>query len=161
MMETVSFHTFKLPQDSFARPLVKNLGRGPSESVMRKELETLDIRVQRSRSCVPAAAIRPQPRTVLSTPLHCIGGAGPLGVQSGINHRTQRPASVGVYVPPKRPNAMQTLQALRPHAAKLRIRALVRCVWGLPPLWWVLYTAGVVPVLRLRGQPHGELPRVY
>ena len=42
----VSFHTFTIPEDRCARLLVKNLGRGMSESVVREELESLDIRVQ-------------------------------------------------------------------------------------------------------------------
>jgi len=44
--EGVSFHTFTLPEDRCARLLVKNLGRGKPESVVREELESLDIRVQ-------------------------------------------------------------------------------------------------------------------
>ena len=44
--EGVSFHTFTLPEDRCARRLVKNLGRGMPESVVREELESLNIRVQ-------------------------------------------------------------------------------------------------------------------
>ena len=74
--EGVSFHTFTLPEDCCARLLVKNLGRGMPESVVREELESLDIRVQELLSCVPAVATRVQPRTTLSPPLHCIRGGG-------------------------------------------------------------------------------------
>ena len=42
----MSFHTFTLPEDRCARLLVKNLGRGMPESVVREELETLGIHVQ-------------------------------------------------------------------------------------------------------------------
>jgi len=42
----VSFHTFTLPEDRCARLLVKNLGRVMPESVVREELETLNICVQ-------------------------------------------------------------------------------------------------------------------
>jgi len=42
----VSFHTFTLPEDCCARLLVKNLGRGMPESVVREELESLNICVQ-------------------------------------------------------------------------------------------------------------------
>jgi len=42
----VSFHILKLPEDRCARLLVKNLGKGMPESVVREELESLDIRVQ-------------------------------------------------------------------------------------------------------------------
>ena len=71
-----------------------------------------------SRSCVPAAATKTPPRIVLPPSLHCIGGARAWGVQSAINHRTLRPASVGGVVRgSKRPLAMQALPALWTHAA--------------------------------------------
>ena len=44
--EGVSFHTFTLPEDRCVRLLVKNLGRSMPESVVRDELEFLNIRVQ-------------------------------------------------------------------------------------------------------------------
>jgi hypothetical protein len=44
--EGVSFHTFTLPEDRCVRLLVKNLGRGMPESVVREELGSLNIRVQ-------------------------------------------------------------------------------------------------------------------
>ena len=44
--EGVSFHTFTLPEDRCVRLLVKNLGRGMPESVVREKLESLNIRVQ-------------------------------------------------------------------------------------------------------------------
>jgi hypothetical protein len=46
MGEGVSFHSFTLPEDRCARLLVKKFGRGMPESVVREELETLDIHVQ-------------------------------------------------------------------------------------------------------------------
>jgi len=46
MGEGVSFHTVTLPEDRCARLLVRNLGRGIPESVVREELETLGIHVQ-------------------------------------------------------------------------------------------------------------------
>jgi len=42
----VSFHTFRLPDDGCVRLLVKNVGRGLPESVVREDLEALDIHVQ-------------------------------------------------------------------------------------------------------------------
>jgi hypothetical protein len=42
----VSFHTFTLPEDRCVPLLVKNLGRGMPESVVREELEALNIHVQ-------------------------------------------------------------------------------------------------------------------
>jgi hypothetical protein len=44
--EGVSFHTFVLPEERCARLLVKNLGRATPESVVREELEALDIHLQ-------------------------------------------------------------------------------------------------------------------
>ena len=44
--EGVSFHTFILPEDRCARLLVKNLGMGMPESVVREELQSLNIRFQ-------------------------------------------------------------------------------------------------------------------
>ena len=46
MGEGVSFHTFPLPEDRCLRLLVKNLGKGMPVSVVREELETLNIHVQ-------------------------------------------------------------------------------------------------------------------
>ena len=40
------FHTFTLPEDRCVRLLVKNLGRDMPESVVREELESLNISVQ-------------------------------------------------------------------------------------------------------------------
>jgi len=41
-----NFKTFTIPEDRCARRLVKKLGRGMPESVVRAELESLNIRVQ-------------------------------------------------------------------------------------------------------------------
>jgi hypothetical protein len=41
-----SFHTFTLAEDGCVLLLVKNLGRGMPESVVREELEALDIHIQ-------------------------------------------------------------------------------------------------------------------
>jgi hypothetical protein len=43
----VSFHTYSLPENRCVRLLVKNLGRRIPESVVREELESLNIHVQR------------------------------------------------------------------------------------------------------------------
>ena len=44
--EGLSFHTFTLPEDRCARLLVKNLGRGMPESIVRKKLENLGIHIK-------------------------------------------------------------------------------------------------------------------
>jgi len=41
----VSFHTFRLPEDSSVRLLIKNLGRKKPEDVFRAELDALGVRV--------------------------------------------------------------------------------------------------------------------
>jgi hypothetical protein len=41
----VSFHTFRLPEDSGVRLLIKNLGRQKPEDVFRDELDALGFRV--------------------------------------------------------------------------------------------------------------------
>jgi hypothetical protein len=66
--EGVSFHTFTLPEDHCVRLLVKNLGRGMPESIVREELESLNIRVQESCSCDPASTTWTQPKTTLPPP---------------------------------------------------------------------------------------------
>jgi hypothetical protein len=42
----VSFHNFSLPEDRCVRLPVKNLGKRMTESVVREELESLNIQVQ-------------------------------------------------------------------------------------------------------------------
>jgi hypothetical protein len=68
----VSLHTFKLLDDRSVRLLVKNLGRGMPESVVR-ELKSLDIHVQGvtqlrsgSRDQDPAKDRPPNPHLVVS-----------------------------------------------------------------------------------------------
>jgi hypothetical protein len=46
--EGMSFQTFTLLEDRCVRFLVKNLGKGLPESVVREELETMNIRVRES-----------------------------------------------------------------------------------------------------------------
>jgi len=46
MGKEVSFHAFTFPEDRCVRPLVKNHVWGMPESVVREELEALDIHVQ-------------------------------------------------------------------------------------------------------------------
>jgi len=69
----VSFYTFTLPEDRCARILVKILGRGMPESVVREELESLNICVQGvtqlrsgSRDPDPATDRPPIPHFIVS-----------------------------------------------------------------------------------------------
>ena len=69
--EDVSFQTFTLPEDRCVRLLVKNLGRGMAESVVREEMEALDIHLQavmqlRSGRRAPAVAQGPEVSKVRS-----------------------------------------------------------------------------------------------
>ena len=73
--KVLSFHTFTLPEKGCVRLLLKNLGRGMTESFVREELESLNIRVRETLSCVPAVATRTPPRTALPPVLHHISGA--------------------------------------------------------------------------------------
>jgi hypothetical protein len=95
------------------RLLVKNLGREMPESVVREELEALDIYVQgvmQLRSCRrdqdPTKDRRLNPHFIISV------ARGPKC------HRTLQSASVtGVITGSKRRTAMQALPALALHAA--------------------------------------------
>ena len=44
--EGMNFHTFSLPEECCVRPLVKEVGRGMPESVVREELEYLKFYLQ-------------------------------------------------------------------------------------------------------------------
>jgi hypothetical protein len=61
----VSFHTPSLPDDRCMRLLVNNLGKRMPGSIVREELESLNIQVQGSCSSDRAAATRIPPRSVL------------------------------------------------------------------------------------------------
>jgi hypothetical protein len=73
--EGVSFHTFTLPEDRCLRLLVKNLGRGMPESVVREELEFLNICVQGVTQLRSSPRDQDTPKDRPPTPLHCISGA--------------------------------------------------------------------------------------
>ena len=73
--QVVSFHTFTLPEDCCVRFLVKNLGSSMLESVVRDELESLNIRVQGVTQLRSGRRDQDPPRTALPPPLHCISGA--------------------------------------------------------------------------------------
>jgi hypothetical protein len=116
--EGVSFHTFTLPEDRCVRLLVKKLRRGMPESVVREELESLNIRVQgvmqlrSDRRDQDPAKDRPPTPTSLSQ--WRVG----LRFIITITHRALRIASVGGVVRGlERPSAMQALPALWTHAA--------------------------------------------
>ena len=71
----VSFHTFTLPEVRCARLLVKNLGKGMSESVFREEVDSLNIRVQ-GVTQLQSGRREPDPAKdcfpTTHPPLHCV-----------------------------------------------------------------------------------------
>jgi hypothetical protein len=71
----VSFHTFTLTEDRCVRLLVKNLGRGMPESVVREELKSLKIRVQGVMQLRSGRLDQDPAKDRPPTPLHCLGGA--------------------------------------------------------------------------------------
>ena len=102
----MSFNTFTLPEDRCMRFLLKNMGTGMPESVVREELESLNIRIhgvmqlRSGRRDKDPAKDRPPTPTIM--------WREGLGCKSAINHRTLRIASVGGVVRgTKRPIAMQ------------------------------------------------------
>jgi len=136
----VSFHTFTLPKDRCERLLMKNLGRGKPESVVRQEIESLTKVYRESRSCDPSASIRTPPRIALPPPTSLCQW------RDGLTYKTCDRSSNSAACECRwsriwlqKPAAMQALPALRPHAAWLRLRNPVRRLWGFPPLRWMLY----------------------
>jgi len=148
----VCFHTFTLPEDRCVRLLVKNLGRDMPESVVREELESLNISVQGVTQLRSGRRDQDPAKNRPSTPTSLYQWREDLRCRKSDLSRTLRLASVGGIVRgPERHIAMQELPALWTYAAKLRLCTPVRRVWGLPPLRWLLYPAGTAPVLWLRG----------
>jgi hypothetical protein len=146
-----------IPEDRCVRLLVKKLGRSMPESVIREELESLDMNVQgvtqlRSgrRDQDPAKDRPPAPHFIMSVT------RGPEVSKVGaLTELFALRVSAESYVAPKGPSQCKRFGK---YAAKLRIRTLVRRLWGLPPIRWMLCLAGTASLLRLRGKPHGELP---
>jgi len=128
----VRFHTFTLPEDRCARLLVKNTGRGMPESVVREELESLNIFVQGvtqlrtgRRDPDPSKDRLPTPHLIVSV------ARGPeVSKVRSITELCGLRVSVESYLPPQGSAAMQALPTLRPHAAQLRIRSSMRRLWG-------------------------------
>jgi hypothetical protein len=95
-----SFDTFTQKKDLCVRLLAKNLGRCVPESVVREELESLNIRVQG----VPHLQSGRRDQDTSKPKLHYIGVARASGIVSAITHRTLRLESVGgVIFGSKRP----------------------------------------------------------
>ena len=152
MGEGVSFHTFTLPQDRCARLLVKKLGRGMPESVVREELETLGIHVQGFTQLRSGRRDQDPNKDRLPTPtssyrwhegLRCLGCA-------------QSPNSAPCECRWSRTwLQMAQCNASAASASDTRSETAVTRLGvsrvGLPPVRWVLNPAGAASVLRLWG----------
>jgi hypothetical protein len=101
----VSFHTFTLPEDRCVRLLVKNLGRGRPESVVREELESLDICVQAVTQLRTGRRDKDPARDCLPTPHFIVSVArGPkVSQMRAITELCGLRVSVESYVAPKGP----------------------------------------------------------
>jgi hypothetical protein len=101
----VSFHTFTLPEDRCVRLLVKKLGRGMPESVVREELESLDIRVQGVTQLRSGRRDKDPARDGLPTPHFIVSVArGPeVSRMRAITELCCLRVSVESYVAPKGP----------------------------------------------------------
>jgi hypothetical protein len=118
------------PEDRCVRLLVKNLDRQMPESVVRDELQSLNIHVQ---GVLQLRSGRRDQDPSPHSPLHCVSGEGPRGSQGAFSHRTLRSAGDGGVVRgAKGPSAMPTL---RPYAEELRTHPSVRRVWWSSPHW--------------------------
>jgi hypothetical protein len=101
------------------RPMVKNLGRGMPESVVREELEAMDIHVQGVMQLRSGRRDQDPTKNRPLTPHFIVSverGPEVSKVQS-ITELCSLRVSVESYVAPKGPTAMQTLPALRTQAA--------------------------------------------
>ena len=115
----MSFHNFTLPADHSVRLLVKNLGRGMPESVVREELEVLDIHVQGVIQLRSGRRDQDPTKDRPLTPHFIVSVArGPeVSKVRSITELCGLRVSVESYVAPKGHVAMQALPALRTYSA--------------------------------------------
>jgi hypothetical protein len=73
--EGLSFHISILPEDHCVGLLVKNLGRGMNECVVRDELGSLNIRVLGVTYLRCSGRDQDHAKVARPTSLHCVGGA--------------------------------------------------------------------------------------
>jgi hypothetical protein len=111
----VSFHTFTLPEDRCLRLLVKNLGRGKPKSVVREELESLNIRVRVVTQLRFGRRDQDLAKNRLPTP-HFIVSVARVPEVSRVRSITDLCSlrvSVGSYVAPKGPVQCKRCQRFR------------------------------------------------
>jgi len=152
----VSFHTFTLPEDRCVRLLVKNLGRGMPESVVREDLESRNIYVQEvtqlrsvHRDQEPAKDRPPTPtllyqwREVLRCRKYDFSPKS-AACECRWNRTWLRKAHCNASIASALDTRSETAVA---HPDASSVGAPISLVVALP-----------LPVLWLRGKPHGELP---
>jgi len=156
----VSFHTFTLPEERCARLLVKNLVRVMQESVVREELESLNICVQgitqlRSgrRDFDPVKDHTPTPQFIVSV------ARGPeVSKVRSLTELCSLRVSVESYLAPTGP--LQCKRCQRFGHTQRNCGYATRCFacGGCQLSCGCSNPAGAAYVLCLRGKTHSELP---
>ena len=146
--EGVSFHTFTLPEDRCVRLLVKNLGRGMPESLVRKELESLNIRVQgftqlrSGRRYQDPAKGRP----LISNFIVSVARGPEMSKVRSLTELCGMRVSAELYWPRKAHCNTSAASALDTRSETAATHPLGR-VWGLPTPRCLLYHTKTAPVL--------------
>ena len=151
----VCFHTFTLPEDRCLRLLVKTLGRGLPESVVREDIHVQSVMQLRSvrRDQDPT-----KDRSLTAHFIVSVARGPEVSKVRSITELCGLRVSVESYVAPKGPLQCKRCQRFG-HTQRDWIRAPVRRVWWRPQ--WVLNPLGIASVLWLPGQPHLELQGLY
>ena len=163
MGKGVSFHTLTLQEDRHVRRLVKNLGRGMPECVVREELVSQNIRVQGVTQLRTGRRNQDPAKERPHTPPKSL-----CRWREGLKCRKcdHSPKSAAFEFRWSRTWFQMT------HCNTTAASALDTCSVtadtghstsrvGLPHFRWMLYPAGRGSVLWLRGKPQGELPGLY
>ena len=158
----MNFYIFTLPEDRCVRLLVKNLGRGMPESVVREELEALDIHVQAVMQLRSGRRDQDPTKDRPLTPHFIVSVArGPeVSKVRSITELCGLRVSVVSYVALKGP--LQCKRCQRFGHTQRNCGYAPRCVACVGAhLSGGCSTPQEQPVLWLRGQPHSELQGLY
>ena len=109
-----------------------------TESVVREELEFLNIRIQGVTQLRSWHRDQDPTNDRPPTPLHCISGAKAWGVESAITHRILRLASTWLQKAQCNASATSALDTRSVTADTHPVASYV----GLPPLLWMVYPSG-------------------
>ena len=156
----MSFHTFTLPEDRCVRLLVKNLGRGTPESVVREELEALNIHVQAFMQLRSRRHDKNPAKDRPLTPHFIVSAArGPeVSNVRSITELCDLRVSVESYLAPKGP--LQCKRSQRFGQTQRNCGYAPRC-FACGGARMVLNPAGTDSVLWLWRQPHRDLQGLY